>query len=447
MERARRATSTARRRRSRSIPRKAGTIAIALDQAIPPIPTAEGHEVRQARAHPERAADEVLGPADAPRRARAAAGGLRHASRRALSARHQPRPLSRRPSADFREEPPDPNLKPDYSRRASTSPGYNRIAAGARVTSSTRTGPARTSRARIVIEIQHANPFYDDSLRGELARTSARTATRSSYELHPVPREEVPRPRRRAGRASCTAAPPAAGRRWRAQVFYPDEYNGGWIALPRPDRLPRLHGRRHLQGQERVLARRHRGSGRRGPAHRNYLGHVDATVEETEPPRAGARHEEPLGRAVGHLGGGVFAGRRRRLSRSASGTSAPASSTSRSPSTGARTTTFAHPAARLGQGARQEARGQAPHLRRRHGQLLPEQRGLSRRGVPESTDEPALRRRGATTATGAEHCWNGDHTRPNALSRLRYHQMFIPKIVERMLKTAPAGADLKSWRY
>jgi hypothetical protein len=47
----------------------------------------------------------------------------------------------------------------------------------------------------------------------------------------------------------------------------------------------------------------------------------------------------------------------------------------------------------------------------------------------------------------AEQCWNGDHTRPNALSRLRYHQMYIPKAVERVLKTAPAGVDLKSWRY
>ena len=47
----------------------------------------------------------------------------------------------------------------------------------------------------------------------------------------------------------------------------------------------------------------------------------------------------------------------------------------------------------------------------------------------------------------AEHCWNGDQTRPNALSRLRYNQMFIPKAVERMEKTAPSGADLKSWRY
>ena len=31
----------------------------------------------------------------------------------------------------------------------------------------------------------------------------------------------------------------------------------------------------------------------------------------------------------------------------------------------------------------------------------------------------------------AEHCWNGDHTQPNAISRLRYHQMFAPKILER----------------
>jgi hypothetical protein len=46
-----------------------------------------------------------------------------------------------------------------------------------------------------------------------------------------------------------------------------------------------------------------------------------------------------------------------------------------------------------------------------------------------------------------EHCWNGDHTRPNAISRLRYHQMFAPKILERILESAPPGADVTSWRY
>ena len=47
----------------------------------------------------------------------------------------------------------------------------------------------------------------------------------------------------------------------------------------------------------------------------------------------------------------------------------------------------------------------------------------------------------------AEHCWNGDHMRSNALCRLRYNQMFIVKAVERMEKSAPEGADLTSWRY
>jgi hypothetical protein len=48
----------------------------------------------------------------------------------------------------------------------------------------------------------------------------------------------------------------------------------------------------------------------------------------------------------------------------------------------------------------------------------------------------------------AEHCWNGDPTQPNAISRLRYHRMFIPKWVKEDLpKIAPAGADVRSWRY
>lgn len=46
-----------------------------------------------------------------------------------------------------------------------------------------------------------------------------------------------------------------------------------------------------------------------------------------------------------------------------------------------------------------------------------------------------------------EHCWNGDPTLPNYITRLRYHTMYVPKILERIEKTAPKGADLKSWRY
>jgi len=46
-----------------------------------------------------------------------------------------------------------------------------------------------------------------------------------------------------------------------------------------------------------------------------------------------------------------------------------------------------------------------------------------------------------------EHCWNGDANTPNAYSRLRYNTMYLPKIVERIEKTAPKDADLTSWRY
>ena len=47
----------------------------------------------------------------------------------------------------------------------------------------------------------------------------------------------------------------------------------------------------------------------------------------------------------------------------------------------------------------------------------------------------------------AEHCWNGDPTLPNAISRLRYNSMYVPKIMQRIADTASVGADLTSWRY
>ena len=47
----------------------------------------------------------------------------------------------------------------------------------------------------------------------------------------------------------------------------------------------------------------------------------------------------------------------------------------------------------------------------------------------------------------AEHCWNGDPNLPNAYSRLHYNTQYLPKILERIKQTAPAGADLTSWRY
>ena len=47
----------------------------------------------------------------------------------------------------------------------------------------------------------------------------------------------------------------------------------------------------------------------------------------------------------------------------------------------------------------------------------------------------------------AEHCWNGDQTNPNYVSRLRYNTMYLPKILKRISESAPKGADTKSWKY
>ncbi len=47
----------------------------------------------------------------------------------------------------------------------------------------------------------------------------------------------------------------------------------------------------------------------------------------------------------------------------------------------------------------------------------------------------------------AEHCWNGDHENPNYVARLRYNTMYLPRILKRIQDSAPKGADLKSWRY
>ena len=46
---------------------------------------------------------------------------------------------------------------------------------------------------------------------------------------------------------------------------------------------------------------------------------------------------------------------------------------------------------------------------------------------------------------GAEHCWNGDQENPNHISRLRYHTMYLEKIKERLRQTAPKGHQMVNW--
>ena len=62
---------------------------------------------------------------------------------------------------DFRTEPPDPNLKPDYSERFHIS-GYNRIQQEEAYKFYQQWISPKFPRY-LVVKIQHANPYYDDS--------------------------------------------------------------------------------------------------------------------------------------------------------------------------------------------------------------------------------------------------------------------------------------------
>ena len=46
---------------------------------------------------------------------------------------------------------------------------------------------------------------------------------------------------------------------------------------------------------------------------------------------------------------------------------------------------------------------------------------------------------------GAEHCWNGDQQNPNHISRLRYNTMYLDKIKKRLKLTAPKDNNLINW--
>ncbi len=48
---------------------------------------------------------------------------------------------------------------------------------------------------------------------------------------------------------------------------------------------------------------------------------------------------------------------------------------------------------------------------------------------------------------GRGHCYSGDPSVPAGVSARTINQRYMPVIAEHMLRTAPRGADVKSWRY
>jgi hypothetical protein len=341
--------------------------------------------------------------------------------------------------SNWRETPPDPDLQPDYSKRFRLA-GYNRIQQQLEwefFQAWTGKGFPRV----LLVEIQHPTPFYDDSY-GVNSANNGPYGDAIQQELIP----EIERRFRGIGQGWARFVYGGSTGGWIAmavQMFHPDEYNGAWIACPDPiDFRHYMTVNIYEDKNAYYMPNRYKRTPR--PAHRNWLGHVSATIEENN------LWEYALG-TRGRSGDqwdaweSVFSpvgpdGYPRRIWDRQSGEIDPV------------TAAYWRENYDLG------------HILRRDWQTLgPKLRGKLRIYVGDMDNyylnnavyavEEFLR--SAQPAADAvidygdrdEHCWNGDHTRANAYSRLRYPQMVLPWAVERMLLTAPPGADLRSWRY
>jgi hypothetical protein len=421
------------RKRQRPVP-------VVLDQKIPPVEAFEKQEtpyVRYLRIRSERLSkfwgrDIFLGAW-----VRLPWGFDSHPDARyplVIAHGHFPSELS-----GFRETPPDPDLKPDYSKRFRLE-GYNRIQQEQAWQSHLDWITKGFPRV-LLVEIQHPTPFYDDSYAVNSANNGP-YGDAIQYELIP----EIEKRFRGLGTGWSRFVYGGSTGGWEAmavQMFYPDEYNGAWIACPDPIdfrhyELVNIYEDKNAYYLPNPYKRTLR------PAHRNWLGQVDTTVQEQN------LYELALG-TKGRSGDqwdaweSVYSpvgpdGYPRRIWDRLTGEIDPV--------------TAAH---------WREHYDLGHILRRDWATLGPKLRGKLRiytgdmdnyylnnavYAVEEflkTADPPA----DAVVEYGDrhEHCWNGDHTRANAYSRLRYPQMVLPWVIERILDTAPQDADVDSWRY
>jgi hypothetical protein len=340
----------------------------------------------------------------------------------------------------FREAPPDPNLKPDYSDRFKLA-GYNRIQQEhAHQFYKEWTGP--NFPRFLIVEIQHANPYYDDSYAVNSANLGP-YGDAITYELIP----EIEKRFRGIGQGWARFLYGGSTGGWEAmavQMFYPDEYNGSWAACPDPIDF-RAYTVVNIYEHENAYYADSKWKRLLRPGKRNYLGELSATIEDMNHmelalgtnSRSGGQFDiwEAVYSPVGSNGypKPIWDKLTGKIDRSV------AEYWRENYDLGH---ILKRDWARLGpklEGKLHIYVGEADNYYLNNAVYLVED-FLKTTKNPHYGGEVDYEPR-------AEHCWNGDHTRPNATSRLRYHQFYAPKIVDRILKSAPPGADVKSWRY
>ena len=341
---------------------------------------------------------------------------------------------------DFRTTPPDPNLKPDYSERFHLA-GYNRIQQEEAYKFYQQWTSPKFPRV-LIVKIQHANPFYDDSYAVNSANVGP-YGDAIENELVPAIEKKF----RGIGQGWARFVYGGSTGGWEAlavQVFYPDHYNGAFAACPDPIDFHEymnidLYNDRnafYLQGAHKRVAQ---------PAMRDYLGHTLITTEDNnayelalgDHGRSGEQFD--IWQAVyGPVGEDGYP----------------------QPIFDKETGEIDHKVADywrehydLEAKLEREWTTNGPKLAGKiHIYVGSDDTYFLNNAVYRMEDflkETKNPPYGGEVTYGprAEHCWNGDPTLPNALSRLHYNTMYLPKILEQIQKTAPAGADLTSWRY
>jgi len=340
----------------------------------------------------------------------------------------------------FRPEPPDQDLEPDYSSRFDLE-GYNKIQQEyAHQFYKEWTGPDFPR--MLIIEIQHANPYYDDSYAVN-SENLGPYGDAITYELIPYIEKKF----RGLGTGWSRFLYGGSTGGWEAlavQVLYPDEYNGCYAACPDPIdfrayTVVDIYKDKNAYYSEGTFKKTLR------PGQRNYLGHLSTSL-------MGSNHRELV------LGTNSRSGDQWDIWEAVYSPVGENGYPKRI--WDKKTGKIDHNVAEYWKenfdigfilkrdwkiiGPKLEGKihiycGDMDNYYLNNAVYLVEE-------FLESTKFPYYNGE-VDYGDRAEHCWNGDQTRPNALSRLRYHQMFAPKIVERILKSAPPGSDISSWRY
>ena len=340
----------------------------------------------------------------------------------------------------FRTTPPDENLKPDTSDRFHIT-GYNRIVQQ-EAYDFYKLWTGKNFPRVLVVEIQHPTPYYDDSYAVN-SESQGPWGDAITYELIP----EIEKQFRGIGKGWARFMYGGSTGGWEAlavQVFYPDEYNGCYAACPDPIDFHHyttvdIYNDKNAYYVESDFKKTPR------PGHRDYLGHVSAMVKDMN------QRELALG------------------SRSRSGDQFDIWEAVFSPmakdgypkriydkNTGAIDTSVA---------AYWKEHYDLTHIIQRDWPKIGTKlQGKMHIYVGDMDNyylnnavynaEDMIKKLSNPNCNcevdygdRAEHCWNGDHSQPNYISRLRYNRMFIPKWAEEVKKRAPKGADLTSWRY